>query len=210
MLDKPCISGIPSKKHSCYQPVTDCSYWPVFFSFNNWNIILLPPKSTTFEAFDEIHQVFLDSISDYMASLIQSVKYDFINTYDTTANKFYVIQFISEAYRLQNNTRINGHIISAGELVVKSQYICSIQENTDWCWKQQSLQQNIIVPTRTILHQFLDVVRITDVQDIPETVCNRIQGKKSIQRHPIFMTDADYDYILDEIERWYKIEFERM
>ena len=28
-----------------------------------------------------------------------------------------------------------------------------------------------------------------------------IQAKKSIQRHPIIMTDADYDYILDEIER---------
>ena len=29
---------------------------------------------------------------------------------------------------------------------------------------------------------------------------NRIQGKKAIQRNPIIMTDADYDYILDEIE----------
>ena len=28
-----------------------------------------------------------------------------------------------------------------------------------------------------------------------------IQAKKSIQRHPICMTDADYDYISDEIER---------
>ena len=25
--------------------------------------------------------------------------------------------------------------------------------------------------------------------------------KKAIQRHPIIMTDADYDYILDEIKR---------
>ena len=25
-------------------------------------------------------------------------------------------------------------------------------------------------------------------------------NKKEIQRHPIIMTDADYDYILDEIE----------
>ena len=32
--------------------------------------------------------------------------------------------------------------------------------------------------------------------------------KKTIQRHPIFLTDADYDYILDEIERWEKIDFE--
>ena len=32
-------------------------------------------------------------------------------------------------------------------------------------------------------------------------ICNRIQAKKSIQKHPIIMTDADYYYILDEIER---------
>ena len=62
------------------------------------------------------------------------------------------------------------------------------------------LQQNIIVPTRTIIHPCLDVVRITDVQDIPNTVCNSIQ-EKSIQRNPIIMTDTDYDYILDEIKR---------
>ena len=36
-----------------------------------------------------------------------------------------------------------------------------------------------------------------------------IQAKKSIQRHPICMIDSDYDYILDEIERREKIEFER-
>ena len=62
-----------------------------------------------------------------------------------------------------------------------------------------------MVPTCTILHPCLDVVRITDVQYTPKTVCIRIQEKKSIQRHPICMTYADYDYILDEIERQGKI-----
>ena len=38
------------------------------------------------------------------------------------------------------------------------------------------------------------------VHDIPKNFCNRIQAKKYIQIHPIFMTDADYDYTLDEIE----------
>ena len=33
--------------------------------------------------------------------------------------------------------------------------------------------------------------------------------QKSIQRHPIFLTDVGYDYILDEIERQAKIYFER-
>ena len=60
-------------------------------------------------------------------------------------------------------------------LVVKSQYLFSMQENTNFYWKQYSLQHNIIVPTRTIHHPCLDVVRITDVQYIPKSVCNRIQ-----------------------------------
>ena len=61
----------------------------------------------------------------------------------------------------------------------------------------------------TILHPHLDVITIRYVQDIPKNVCNSIQAKQSIKRHPIGITDADYDYILDEIERCEKNEFER-
>ena len=63
------------------------------------------------------------------------------------------------------------------------------------------MQQTIMVPTRTKLHPRIEVIIIGYVQDISNNLCNRIQAKKSIQRHPIIMTDADYDYILDEIER---------
>ena len=62
-----------------------------------------------------------------MVSLVQSSMYCAINTYDTTKNGFYVIKFLSEAYTLQNNTIIDGQVISASELVVKAQYIFSIQ-----------------------------------------------------------------------------------
>ena len=74
------------KKEAHYQPVTDFIYWPVMGSYNNWNIIRLTPKSTTVESFDDIHQVFLDGMSNNMASLVQSCKYDVINTDDTTTN----------------------------------------------------------------------------------------------------------------------------
>ena len=51
MLDKPWIYGITSKKKARYQPVTNCAYFPVLDSYNNWNIIELTPKSTPFEEF---------------------------------------------------------------------------------------------------------------------------------------------------------------
>ena len=44
---------------------------------------------------------------------------------------------------------------------------------------------------------------------IPTSICSRTQAKKAISRQPICLTDADYDYILEEIYRRDKIEFER-
>ena len=64
-----------------------------------------------FETFDEIHQVVLEGIIDNMASLVQSGVYVAINTDYTTTNGLYVIQFLSEAYTLQNNTTIDGQLI---------------------------------------------------------------------------------------------------
>ena len=44
--------------------------------------------------------------------------------------------FTSEEYTLQDNTAIDGKIITAGEFVVKSQYLCSMQVETNWYWNQ--------------------------------------------------------------------------
>ena len=54
-----------------------------------------------------------------MALLVESVNYGSINKTDTTTNGFYFIIFISEAYTIQDNTTIDGQIITDGELVVK-------------------------------------------------------------------------------------------
>ena len=66
-----------------------------------------------------------------MASLVKSEKYGSISTTDTTTNGFYVIMFTSEAYTIQDNTIIDGKIITAGELAVKSQYLRSMQVDTN-------------------------------------------------------------------------------
>ena len=94
-----------------------------------------------------------------------------------------------------------------GELVAKAQYFCSIKYSTNWYWGEHPLQQAIIFPTRTIIHPHLDVVGITGVQDIPKSVCNRIQAKIHTKTY-YFLKDVDYDSILDVIERQEKIILE--
>ena len=80
-----------------------------------------------------------------------------------------------------------------------------MQENTNLYWKQQPLQQTIIVTRRTIPHTRLNFIIIRYVQYTPKNICNSNQEKKDIQRHPFIMNDSDYDYILYEIEHCEKI-----
>ena len=63
--------------------------------------------------------------------------------------------------------------------------------------------------TCTILHAQLEVNAVTDFPAIPTSVYTRKQAKKSIPRQTRRLTDSDYDYILEEIVRLYKINFER-
>ena len=67
-----------------------------------------------------------------MALLVESRKLRAINKTYKTTNGFYIIMFTSEAYTLQYNTTIDGQIITAGELVVKEQYLCSMKLDTNW------------------------------------------------------------------------------
>ena len=108
-----------------------------------------------------------------MASLAESGAYGAINTTDISTYGFYVIMFTSGAYILQENTTIYGQIITAGELVIKAQYLCSMQIDTNWYWNQQPKHHFIKVPTRTILHPQLEVNAITVFHAIPTSVCSR-------------------------------------
>ena len=135
-------------------------------------------------------------------------KYVFINTTDTSTNGFYVIMLTSGAYTLRENTKIDGQIITAGELVVKAKYLCSMQVDTNWYQNQQQKHHVITVPTSTILHPQLEGDAITYFHAIPTGVCSRTQAKKAISGQPICLTDADYDYILEGIGCQDKIEFE--
>ena len=89
--------------------------------------------------------------------------------------------FTLGAYTLQENTSIDGQIITAGELVVKAKYLCSMQIDTNWYWNQQPKHHVITAPTRTILHPQLEVNAITDFHAIPTSVCSRKQAKNPSQ-----------------------------
>ena len=89
--------------------------------------------------------------------------------------------FTSGAYTLQENTTINGKIITAGELVVKAKYLCSMQIDINWYWDRQPKHHVITVPTHTILQPQLEVNVKTYFHEIPTSTCSSTQAKKLSQ-----------------------------
>ena len=80
---------------------------------------------------------------------------------------------------------------------------------TNWYCNKQQKHHVISVSTRSILHPQLEVDAISYFHAITTSVCSTTQAKKAISRQPICLTDADYDYVLEEIGCRDKFEFER-
>ena len=78
-------------------------------------------------------------------------------------------------------------------MVVKSQYLCSMQVDTNWYWNQKPQHHVTTVPTLKILHTKLEVNTVTYFHSIPTSVCTRTQAKKIISIQPVRLTDSDYD-----------------
>ena len=66
-------------------------------------------------------------------------------------------------------------------MVVKTQYLCSMQVDTNWHWNQHPQQNVITVPTRTILNPRLEVNTVIDFHAIPKIVCTGTKEKKPYQ-----------------------------
>ena len=68
---------------------------------------------------------------------------------------------MSEPYTLQEETPCVGKIITYDELVVKSQYMKFMQDNTKWNWKKSPQYNKIMFTTLTIIHLCLDITTVT-------------------------------------------------
>ena len=73
-----------------------------------------------------------------MTGLVQSSKYGAMNTTDSTTMGYYVINFASEAYTLQEDTKCDEKIITAGEMFVKAQYLSFMKKKSGIGGKKNS------------------------------------------------------------------------
>ena len=69
-------------------------------------------------------------------------------------------------------------------MLVKAQYICSMQVGTSWYWNQHPQQHVITVPTRTIINPRLEVNAVTYFHAIPKMYVPGHKQKMPYQNSP--------------------------
>ena len=74
-----------------------------------------------------------------MESLVRYSKYGAMNTTDTETLVFYVVKYVTDKYTLQEENTCDGKISTAGELMIKYQYMSCMKSNSKRYWggKQQ-------------------------------------------------------------------------
>ena len=126
-------------------------------SFNNWNTLKLSHKAKPSEDIDKIHQVVLDGIIDNevnMVSLIQHIQPKWATMWLNLCQ--------NPIYYTKNQCTMDKYV-----LLVK--YLSNLNTWTVYKTKQSVIvkrgwkQNNIIFPTRTIVHPCLDVTTVSEV-----------------------------------------------
>ena len=95
-----------------------------------------------------------------MYELFLNGKYGAINTAYSTTIVYYVVKFLPEPYALQGDKTVDKQAITAGELIVKEEYLSGMKTNTKWYCQQLKNKYSVIIETCTLVHTGLYVSTI--------------------------------------------------
>ena len=92
------------------------------------NIIQFTNKTKSCEDFDDGNKVVLHDTSTNIVSLVRTGKYGAINEADTTIICYYVVKYLTDNFKLQEDITINGQASKAVKLLVISEQHCIMKE----------------------------------------------------------------------------------
>ena len=79
------------------------------------------------EYFDDIRKVFLEYISENMASFGQTRKYGAINAADTTTMGYFIVKYVYDASTIHEDMTTKWQVSKAGELKIISEYLITMK-----------------------------------------------------------------------------------
>jgi hypothetical protein len=189
--------------------------WPIFEGLNDWHLVELSRVPAKIAALEKLAQeelfeaqdTILNGIAEEMAEGIEVGKIGAFSTEDDKTSGYYLVEWKSEAYTLQEDTILTEFDppleLEAGELVADATYLNLVPRAPLWYTPSES---NTTVRVKQVLAANLNMLCISHSNKVPRG-CNkreveRLEGKR--------LHDADHEEIRDEIMRRVALDHEEI
>ena len=142
-----------------------------------------------------------------MVHLVNNKQFGAIHTEDPKTDGYYIVQFISDPYTLQEDTVEDGVTIANGVLVCDARYFSPVQLGDCWYTLPKDGDIETTVLLRTVIKANLSLHFVTHPNQLPVKL--RGLTKEDCQNMlPFLLPDNIHDNILDEKVRREQHEYE--
>jgi hypothetical protein len=208
-LQRPWLPGHPVEGQPRYSRNSRCQLFSIFDGLNDWTIISLKAKAGADEdEVDEAHAYALKGIETINSERVEKDNHGAFGTNDPDADGYYVVQWSSDPYTLQEDLPLDsGTFIPGGEIVCDATYYQKVPRAKHWYIPEKSeTGENLktIVRMKHVLAPDLYLLEVSNQNKLPNT-CNK---RQILLLNPIRIAEHDHDWIHDEIARREEMDYE--
>jgi hypothetical protein len=202
---------VPSEEQPRYVSSTNCVYWPIFESLNDWQIIDTMPKVSNDE--EEVmlaHNDALSTIAESMRGEISIGNIGAFATEDEATDGYYLVQWTGLPYELLSDREINEFepplIIRKGQLVCEASYYHMVPAGPRR-WYTPMADYAVTVRLQLVYATNLELQEISLNHPLPNNWSRRIKTF-AIEHNAKAISDHDHLQIQRAIERRELIDHE--
>jgi hypothetical protein len=203
------LPGNPAETQPRYLRNTQCQWFGIFDGLNDWQIIALKPRADADEdELEEAHAYALNGIETMNSEKVEVGKHGAFGTNDPDADGYYVVQWTTDPYTLQDDLPLeSGTFIPGGEIVCDATYFRKVPRAKQWYIPETSEAGENVATTVRMKHvvaPYINVLEVSDENKLPNT-CNK---RQILPLNPIRISPHDHNAIHDEICRREELDYE--
>ena len=181
--------------------------WNIFEGLNDWNTITLVTQTINknIDKDDEAFRTILRGVETRMSEKILSTMYGAVRTDDESTDGYYILQWTSEPYTLQEDKEMRGYppniTACAGEILCDAVFLTSVPNAKYWYIPMITGDGDVTVRLKQVLLPNITMMKIDQIP-LPKR-CKKKEAKKL---GAIRMSNDKIDELIEEIHRRDKLD----
>jgi hypothetical protein len=201
-LKKPWLPRVDRRKQPRYDVNKECDLWASYEGANNWRISQLVAQTVEDErGAREGNKSILNAMEVRIASMIRSGEIGAVATTDENAMGYYIVEWMSDPYSLQEDTEGMAGVMDAGTLVADAIFYNRVEGAPYWYTRSR---MKAVIEVKYVVQTGFEMDGISGDNPLPRTCSKKEASRQDARKVSIL----DLEEIMDEIERRDRLEYD--